>query len=388
MEEIDIGFEELEEESFDEYEDYDGYDEYADYLFNNKDEEEFNKPSRSRDVENVDTLEKHQEYIRDQKILEDMKEELDEKAKEMYPLEKNYHSLVMEYFTPEICIELERIVRTFSIDNNDKFIEIKKILKRHNIPFDSLGNGTNRGAVMIDGYAVKIAFDIDGMVDNKREFIYSLALQPYVVKTYECSPTGLISVCEYVVGFTEEAFTRRVVQEQMRRILKDIAESFFIGDVGITAKNYLNWGTRIDTDEIVILDYAYVYSVSYNTFQCSKDGGTLYYDRDFIKLICPICGKEYTFGQLRKRISRDAQDTEIGNIEQKGYLMSKSFQKKRFNHRFVLDATDKIRKQIEKDKRKEEKKKQWQSDKPNNYDYDVAPTMSNIINKYKDESAK
>ena len=41
-------------------------------------------------------------------------------------------------------------------------------------------------------------YDKDGKIDNKREFIYSLPLQPYVVKTYEVSESGLFSVCEYV----------------------------------------------------------------------------------------------------------------------------------------------------------------------------------------------
>lgn len=349
---------------FEEFEDIDGFDEYEEFIDSlRKEEESFNKPV-IRDVANIDMSEKHKEYIRDKRILDEMSDEIDAYSSKIYPEKKGYRSLILEYFSTDVCIELEKIRRNFSIDSNRKMNEIIKILKKYNIPFNQLGGGTNRYGVMIDGYCVKIAYDIDGMTDNKREFLYSIALQPYVIKTYECSPTGLLSVCEYVMGLTEAEFTNRDIQEKMRKILKEISGSFFIGDVGITSKNYGNWGIRLDTDELVILDFAYVYSVSYNTFQCTCSGkGMLYYDKDFVNLICPLCGNKYTFGQIRKRISKKQQAAEIGNIEEKGYLLNKPYQEKKFNHRFMIGATDTIRKKIEKDKEKARLKDEWKEGK-------------------------
>ena len=352
------GIDEVDMDDLDDFkEDLSGYDEFADYMSYDEDEDDSYEESKGpSDTTNIDIIEKQKRFLESHTKLQNMSEAINVKQKEIFPEKKNYRSLILEYFPPKLCIELERIVRTYSIDNNTKMEEITKRLRKWNIPFTKLGGGTKRYGIMIDGYAVKIAYDRDGMIDNKREFIYSLALQPYVVKTYECNETGLISVCEYVISFTESDLKNKKNQEKMREILKEISAQFFIGDVGITSKNYGNWGIRRDTGELVILDYAYIYSVAFKQFQCSCAGqGTLYYDRDFNNLICPVCGKKYTFGQLRKKISKKDQDKEIGDITEKGYVLNEQNKMLKFNHKFVLDATEAIRKKIEKDKRKAEK---------------------------------
>lgn len=196
----------------DDYEDFEQMMSYGETLQTSNDEKE----AYLSDTENIEMLDKQQEFINHKNITNELETKINDKAKEIYPDKKNYRSLVLEYFPPELCIELEKLTRTFSIDNNSKMKEIQKLLKKWNVPFDSLGGGTNRYGIFIDGYAVKIAYDEDGMIDNKREFIYSLALQPYVIKTYECVETGLISVCEYVSAFTEEVFSKSKVQSRMR----------------------------------------------------------------------------------------------------------------------------------------------------------------------------
>lgn len=369
MGQIEIPDESEEDLDYSEYIDDDNYDEYEEYLREMK-EEDKPKEIALQDTVNLDVIERQQEYIRDRAILESMEGEIKKKAKSIYPEEKVYRSILLRYFPPEVCIELEKVRRNFSVPPQEKEQLLKKVLEDFKIPFSPIGIGTNRCAVMIDRYIVKIACDIDGMVDNKREFLYSLALQPYVIKTYECSPTGLLSVCEYVYSLTEEKFDESEVRPIMRKILKEISGQFFIGDVGITKVNYGNWGYRRDTKELVILDFAYVYSVAYNIFQCSCAGqGTLYYDRDFVELICPLCGNHYTFGQIRKRISRKDQEAEIGDITTKGYILTKPVQKKKFNHRFVLDATDIIRDEIEKDKKKEQKRLEKEMEKDDNIEF-------------------
>lgn len=230
-------------------------------------------------------------------------------------------SIILQYFTPEILVKIQLITKTAGASNNDKGQMIKELLTENNVPFSSLGSGTNRLGLLIDGYAVKIALDEDGMIDNRREFKYTEVLQPYVVKVYEISPLGLVAVTEYVTIFTYDDFRRYA--DDMRSILKDISTHFLMGDVGITGKNYVNWGYR-DDGTVCILDFAYIYSVQYKLFTCScSDDAMLVYDDDFVKLICPRCGRKYTFGAIRKRFTKAQQENEIGDTDLQGYIIKK-----------------------------------------------------------------
>ena len=240
-------------------------------------------------------------------------------VKNVVPTTKK-RSLILQYFTKDIYIELMKITMMSDIDNNEKNAYVKDLLRSNNIPFNGLGSGTNRMAVQIDGYAVKIALDKDGMIDNRREMLYTRQLQPYVVKVYECTPNGLIAVTEFVEIFTLNEFHEH--QENMRNILSVIAEQFLIGDVGITGKNYVNWGTRND-GTICILDFAYIYSVKYNIFNCAcSDDAILRYDKNYVNLICPLCGRKYSFGELRRKITRKQQEEEIGDIRRLSYNLT------------------------------------------------------------------
>ena len=256
-----------------------------------------------------------------------------------------------KYFPPELCKELNILTLTGDITNNDKRDEILKLLEKYDIPFSPLGSGTNRYAVLIDGYAVKIALDKAGKVDNRREFKYSKQLQPYVIKVYECFPDGLVAVCEYITVFTiDDIYTH---QKEMREILKDISNSYLIGDIGITTKNYLNWGYRTDlSNSICILDFAYIYSLSYKTFNCDcSPHAMLNYDDSYINLRCPVCKKKYTFEDIRRRITRDDETSEIGDLKQESYVVREANQLVPLDTRFT----------VTKEKPKKEKKlKPWE----------------------------
>lgn len=233
-------------------------------------------------------------------------------------------SLILQYFSPDLYVELRRVTMNPDINNNEKGTVIKELLTKFNVPYTSLGSGTNRMAVLIDGYAVKIALDADGMIDNRREFLYTEDLQPYVVKVYECTPKGLIAISEYVSIFTLDDF--HTYQNEMSDILSDISEQFLIGDVGITGKNYVNWGIR-DDGTICILDFAYIYAVEYKLFVCSCDDDTmLQYDKDFVNMKCPRCGRKYTFGEIRKKVTKALQEMEIGDIRRLGYNLTEAEQ--------------------------------------------------------------
>ena len=254
-------------------------------------------------------------------------------------------SLILKYFTKDIYIELMRITMIADADNNEKGAMIKELLRKNNIPFNGLGSGTNRMAVQIDGYAVKIALDKDGMIDNCREVLYSKQLQPYVVKVYECIPNGLVAVTEFVEIFTLAEFHE--YQEEMAEILQNISTQFLIGDCGITGKNYVNWGIRND-GTICILDFAYIYSVRYNIFSCScSDDALLKYDKNFVNLICPLCGRKYTFGEIRRKITKKQQEQEIGDIRRLGYNLTSPEQLVEYNPEFEVKRNkDKKKKEL------------------------------------------
>lgn len=248
-------------------------------------------------------------------------------------------SLIIKYFTKDIYIELMRITMIADADNNEKGTLIKELLRKNDIPFTGLGSGTNRMAVLIEGYAVKIALDKDGMIDNRREMLYSKQLQPYVVKVYESTPNGLIAVTEFVEIFTLAEYHEH--QDDMREILSIISKQFLIGDVGITGKNYVNWGTRND-GTICILDFAYIYSVQYRIFSCAcSDDSLLQYDKNFVNLNCPICGRKYTFGEVRRKITKAQQEKEIGDIRRVGYNITNSEEIVELNPEFEPKRKDK-----------------------------------------------
>ena len=291
-------------------------------------------------------------------------EEIDLASKALYPGTRLYHSLLKKYFPKDLCLKLHKLTMAMSTDNNTKANYIEKYLKEFNVPATILGSGTNRIGIKIEGYCFKIAFDKAGCIDNKREFIYSKNLQPYVVKTYECFPTGLVSVCEYVRGFessdirsSEVAYNNR---KKMKKILDIISENFLVGDVGISDKNYGNWGIRVD-GSICILDYAYIYSINYKQMECSC-GGKLYYDDNYIKLNCCECGKSYNFGQLRKKITREDEAREIGDITKKGYTLKLDIEEKELNPKFIINGMDNVDSYIEKQHKKAEKE-YYRSDK-------------------------
>lgn len=234
---------------------------------------------------------------------------------------KTFRSLIKRYFPVDLLIKLDQISTAHDIDNNTKTPEIVALLNEYNVPFTPLGNGTNRYGILIDGYAVKIALDRMGKIDNKREFKYTKVLYPDVIKVYECLETGLVATFEYITIFSLDDFYDN--QTRMREILKGISQNFLVGDIGISTNNYVNWGTRND-GSIAILDFAYIYSLSYKGFMCTcEDEGTLMFDNDFNYLQCPFCKRKWTFGDIRKRITKQDEINEIGDIRELGYTLYK-----------------------------------------------------------------
>lgn len=239
-------------------------------------------------------------------------------------------SLIKKYFTKEVMIEIYKNTLR-ACNNNQKCVFLRELLTEHGIPFSGLGPGTNRYAINMEStvgmVAVKIALDSDGMIDNRREFLYGKELFPDVCKVYECVPDGLIAVFEYVRPF--ESNDMKIHEKEIREILGRISMVYMIGDVGIDNKNYTNWGIRnVDgKEEVCMLDFAYVYKISYKLFVCNCDNNTLVnYDDNFVGLVCPKCKRRYTFSNIRRKVTRKKQEEEIGDIRRLGYVVHEADQ--------------------------------------------------------------
>ena len=240
-------------------------------------------------------------------------------------MKKILRSFLHEQLPLDLRVEIELLSRRRDIFNAEKQEELIKLLRKFNIQgIVPLGSGTNRYAFKLNGFVIKVATDNDGKIDNFKEFKMAKRLYPYVAKTYEVSDNGTLLVAEYIEPF--QSYGEMIsYADQIRDILKKLSSVYLIGDVGITKKNYANWGKRIGSDEPVCLDFAYVYDVKSELFLCKacKNNSMLIPNNDFTKLICPAvgCGKEYEFEEIRARLGNDIHSHEIGDLSKEGYLM-------------------------------------------------------------------
>ena len=238
-------------------------------------------------------------------------------------MKKMLRSFIHEHFPFDLRVDIELLSRRRDIFNVEKQEELIKLLQQYNVPgIVPLGSGTNRYAFKLDGFVVKVATDSDGKIDNFKEFKMAKRLYPHVAKTYEVSDNGTLLIAEYIEPF--QSYGDMIAYaDQIREILQKLSAVYLIGDVGITKKNYANWGKRIGGDDPVCLDFAYVYDVKSELFLCKacKNNSMLIPNNDFTKLICPACGKEYEFEEIRARLGNDVHAHEIGNLADEGYKM-------------------------------------------------------------------
>lgn len=240
-------------------------------------------------------------------------------------MQKILRSLICETFPFELRVELELLSRRRDIINKEKQTELFKLFQKYGIEAIPLGPGTNRYVFKLNSYAIKFATDIDGKIDNLKEFKMAKRLFPHVIKVYEVSSNGTILVTEYIQPF--ENYGEMLSHEkEISKILSDMSSVYMIGDVGITKKNYANWGIRIGTTDPVCLDFAYVYDVSSDIMVCHAchNNTILSPTSDFVSLKCSSCGKVYQFHEIRRRIGDEAHNHEIGDLELEGYVLNKS----------------------------------------------------------------
>lgn len=241
---------------------------------------------------------------------------------------KTLRSLIHEKFPFELRVQLELLSRRKDIVNKEKQEELIKLLRKDNINgIVPLGSGTNRYGFKLDGFVIKFATDNDGKIDNLKEFKMAKRLYPYVTKTFEVSENGTILVAEYIQPF--DSYSEMCTHgEKIKKILGEMSSVYLIGDVGLSEKNFGNWGLRIGTNDPVCLDFAYVYEVRSELFICSfcQTNSMIVPNSNFSELYCsnPSCKKRYLFQDIRRKIGNDLHRHEIGDLGEEGYILTES----------------------------------------------------------------
>lgn len=239
-------------------------------------------------------------------------------------------------------------------NNNRKTKEVSQVLRKYKIPFIELGTGTNRKAVLIDGYVFKFALDSWGKRDNANEYAMSDILQPFVVKVYETN--DLVCVTEYITLVTRDEFKKN--KPTVVSILSRLAEEYLLGDVGYDMKNFANWGYR-DNGQYVILDFAYIHRIQGHELYCTKceDRGYLKYDSNFFFLNCTSCGERYSFSEVRAKITTEHELKEINDVK------DISFQLRTSEELFDINISDEDLKKLNKENKKKEGRNNMKNNK-------------------------
>lgn len=219
-------------------------------------------------------------------------------------------SKIRQMFSDELVGLIASLCDTKRIASNAEKMQILvSLLSKYHVDYGCLGGATNRFAVFINGYAVKIAIDTQGYKDNMMEYSITEELQPYVTKSYETNGYILIQQCVRLM--TKDEFKARKMD--IIKILDVLSQDHLLGDVGYLEKNMENWGIT-DDGKVVILDYAYCHRATENLFTCEVCGsGILVYDASYDHLMCnnrTVCHARFTYNE-RKQIQGDQVDLDM-----------------------------------------------------------------------------
>lgn len=210
---------------------------------------------------------------------------------------------LFDYINKTTMIALfENAVNQKIVDNNVKADEIVRILGPS---FQELGTGTNRIALMKDGYVFKVALDRRGMIDNLAEYKRAAEVPIYLAKCYETN--RVVAISEYVNVISLQEYKEN--RDKIKVVLSNLTSQYVIEDLGLTPKNYCNWGYR-DDGSIVALDYAYMYPLAGNpdALRCSC-GGEIVIDNTFTSYHCnnPKCALPYLPMEIRNKMNLDSE---------------------------------------------------------------------------------
>lgn len=236
--------------------------------------------------------------------------------------QEKIQSKINRFIPNDIKDKLYLIASDYTIpDDNDKADMISEIMS--GIGFTEIGTGTNRIAFMKDGYVYKVALDERGFIDNVSEYKRSIEFPQYFAKVYETNRT--ILVCEYCELISKEEFQSR--KNEIKQILTLLSHYYVMDDIGLTTKNYCNWGLRqkvdSDTQDLIIIDNAYLYPIRNNTNMLTCFCGyPIEPNSLFTGYQCTnsSCGAHYSVDEILNKagFDFDNDDTQIINALQTG----------------------------------------------------------------------
>lgn len=232
--------------------------------------------------------------------------------------------------------ELYRIARDpkLSASMQKKVKMMDEVLKPRG--FKRFSGGTNRMVyrhLEDTSIVIKVAYKEQGFKDNYADYVNQEILKPYVSKTYEVSPYGVVILCERVYPIRSlEEIKDGVWLDIFYLITMKLIGRYVLEDIG--TKYFKNYGIRAGFG-VVLLDYSYVYEIDPDKLICKQFipqlgricGGEIDYDEGFNRLICPCCGKEYSAKDLARDTNKQYQsyfnNININNIiESKGEVNS------------------------------------------------------------------
>jgi hypothetical protein len=192
-----------------------------------------------------------------------------------------------------------------------KYKYIDEIMKRRG--FVKFGAGTNRTVYRFledQSFLAKIAYDSVGMGDNPAEFYNQQFLKPFVPKTFEIDPSGVIALAERVNPITSREEFYSVADDVFTLIDEFLVGEYVLADIG--SNFFMNYGIRKNFG-VVLLDYTYCYPLDGNKLYCNKPDptqpsgkceGEIDYDAGFNHLYCKRCGAMYKAKELAAKVTK------------------------------------------------------------------------------------
>ena len=213
--------------------------------------------------------------------------------------EVEINSLIKKNFTEEFMRKIYDIYSDDCMSIVEKTIIFDKLFTEefgNRKDYRRIGEGTNRFVCLLDNHIVKVAYNYLAYIDNMNELAQAKYKEKYLAQAYETN--GIILISEYVTVMDKEEFLEN--QLPISRILdilkidgdvyeKEKMKHYILGDMGMSNKNYGNWGRRMNGD-IVVLDYGYLYQLSKadwkDVAKCPVCGSSLSYTTDYSELEC------------------------------------------------------------------------------------------------------
>lgn len=227
--------------------------------------------------------------------------------------EVKIESLIKKNFSEEFMRKIYDVYSDDCMSIVEKTILFDKLFTEefgHRKDYRRIGEGTNRFVCLLDNHIIKVAYNYLAFIDNMNELAQAKYKKKYLAQAFETN--GIILVSEYVTVMDKEEFLEN--QNAIYMILKQLEEDkslvegkerfYILGDMGMSNKNYGNWGKRLN-GEIVVLDYGYLYQMNSTNWKevsrCPICGSSLKYTDDFSELICTKteCSSKVKYTTLR-----------------------------------------------------------------------------------------